>query len=379
MVNMMVPSTLMLSLGNRANGRVSLVCLFLIGTACGGQARNRDGQCVSDCTTGGNIEGTGGAGGVQSSGGAPGGGSGGSSDTIGPGGAGGLSESDPDCDVRLPSAEQQYALWPMSTHPELGLPHPASYLSVNEGALLDEVTGLMWQVQLSESQSTAEQAVKYCEDLALGGHCDWRVPSRVEVASLMDSEQNSPVQSLLQDPDYLGLGWGLDSYWFVSLSGVFLEYKPEQGDDFGRVRCVRVQSSPPVEVHSVSIEGDDDERIVYDAGTDLTWKYSNPVVELPRDEAEGFCKSISVPGGGFRLASVKELMTIFDESRSETEHIDPAFFPLRVKYWDKVAWTTPLDVERAGWLFNFTIRSSYQLAGQVSVNSADERPVFCVK
>lgn len=238
----------------------------------------------------------------------------------------------------------------------------------------------MWQAELPASSSTAEQAVELCANLELGDHCDWRVPSRVEVASLMDSEENPPIEALLSDGRYLGTGWGINnSLWAAGTKGIFLELKDGEEDGVGWVHCVRVHSPPRVKAHSFSIQGEGDEQVVYDAATDLSWKYADPVVELPQAQAGPYCQSITAAGGGFRLASVKELMTIFDEARPETEHIDPAFFPLQLKYWDKVAWTTPLDVEKASWLFNFTIRSSYQIAGQVSVSPYDERLVFCVK
>ena len=185
----------------------------------------------------------------------------------------------------------------------------------------------------------------------------------------MDSEENPPIKLLLKNPDYLLLGWGNHgSYWVATTEGLFTEHKPREGGSFGAARCVRVHNPPRVKSHSFSIQGQGDDQVVYDAATDLSWKYADPVVELPQAQAGPYCQSITAAGGGFRLASVKELMTIFDEARPETEHTDPAFFPLQLKYWDKVAWTTPLDVEKASWLFNFTIRSSYQIAGQVSVS-----------
>lgn len=44
-------------------------------------------------------------------------------------------------------------------------------------ALLDEHTGLSWETFSKFQRTTYNDAVKYCHDLRLGGHSDWRLPT----------------------------------------------------------------------------------------------------------------------------------------------------------------------------------------------------------
>lgn len=62
---------------------------------------------------------------------------------------------------------------------------------VKGGTVTDTTTDLMWQ-QESAGPMTWEEAIKYCEDLRLGGYNDWRLPSDVELISLRDSSRFSP-------------------------------------------------------------------------------------------------------------------------------------------------------------------------------------------
>jgi len=69
---------------------------------------------------------------------------------------------------------------------------PAGYDTSVTGVVTDTTTGLMWQ-QTVDLQSYVWSAAKtYCDDLSLAGHDDWRVPTRIELVSLIDVTQSSP-------------------------------------------------------------------------------------------------------------------------------------------------------------------------------------------
>ena len=79
---------------------------------------------------------------------------------------------------------------PVST----GLPHPASYTS-KPGYVIDNVTGLWWQEPMDADNNqnnncsagcTQPNAVTYCANLTLAGHGDWRLPTRIELVSIVD-------------------------------------------------------------------------------------------------------------------------------------------------------------------------------------------------
>ena len=79
-----------------------------------------------------------------------------------------------------------------------GLPNPARYTDLDNGAVLDQVTCLVWQkTENSPSAGSFDAGMpgamtdneSYCAGLAstqYAGFDDWRLPTRVEVASLLD-------------------------------------------------------------------------------------------------------------------------------------------------------------------------------------------------
>lgn len=59
-------------------------------------------------------------------------------------------------------------------------------------AVTDNGIGLMWQkVGLTGQTTTWNQALAYCEDLALGGYSDWRLPNIKELATVIDESGSS--------------------------------------------------------------------------------------------------------------------------------------------------------------------------------------------
>ena len=53
------------------------------------------------------------------------------------------------------------------------------------GGWLDSATGLVWQKSPSPQAMSREEAVTYCNNLSLGGHSDWYLPSISELRSLI--------------------------------------------------------------------------------------------------------------------------------------------------------------------------------------------------
>jgi hypothetical protein len=88
-----------------------------------------------------------------------------------------------------------WAEWPMPNSQAdvtAGAPNPESYMDNGDGTVTDKVTGLMWQQAVAATSYTWADAVAYCPTLTLAGHSDWRLPSRIELLSLVDVGQFSP-------------------------------------------------------------------------------------------------------------------------------------------------------------------------------------------
>ncbi|MDH4161916.1 MAG: PKD domain-containing protein [Nitrospirota bacterium] len=60
-----------------------------------------------------------------------------------------------------------------------------SYTDNGDGTVTDNVTTLIWQQGGDGVRKTWNEADTYCRDLALAGQSDWRLPNRLELASLV--------------------------------------------------------------------------------------------------------------------------------------------------------------------------------------------------
>jgi hypothetical protein len=69
--------------------------------------------------------------------------------------------------------------------------NPPFYLNNGNGTITDTITGLMWQ-QVDGGEMTFDKATTYASDLVLGGYSDWRMPSILELNSLLNHDKNNP-------------------------------------------------------------------------------------------------------------------------------------------------------------------------------------------
>ena len=224
--------------------------------------------------------------------------------------------------------------------PSSGLPNPAVYDTSQPGAAVDTVTGLMWSRAASpiDEELSLDGAVTYCAELELAGYCDWRLPTRIELVSLVDFTRAAPAidQEVFSDfaaPEQR-VGWG----FFTSSSNEASEWRVlflqgtsvsiQRGDAVvgARARCVRehIDHAPPESRYVV--EGNAPEDIVTDRGTGLTWQRRPGTETYGFSEAQAYCSALTLEGTGWRLPSMKELQTIVDESRSDPA-LDPEIFP----------------------------------------------------
>lgn len=86
-----------------------------------------------------------------------------------------------------------WANWPMPNPASAGLPNPSNYtVDAANGTVLDNVTKLMWQRAVDPGSFVWAGAYFYCDDLVYGGYSDWRLPTRIELISLVDFTKPSP-------------------------------------------------------------------------------------------------------------------------------------------------------------------------------------------
>ena len=85
--------------------------------------------------------------------------------------------------------DMNWAQWPMPNGPtdvSSGASNAGSYSDNGDGTVTDKVTGLMWEKGSSGPYESWSQARAHCPTLTLGGYKDWRLPTRIELLSLVD-------------------------------------------------------------------------------------------------------------------------------------------------------------------------------------------------
>jgi hypothetical protein len=192
---------------------------------------------------------------------------------------------------------------------------PTSYRM--EGAtVVDQVTGLIWQREVDPQTRATAEAIAYCGDLELEGRDDWRLPGRIELVSLLvpgrspsidsDAFPATPAdyfRSSTYAPDDAARSW---SVYFGDAE--VITGNAETASTFAR--CVAG------EVKASGSQFELREMLAVDRGTGLVWRRDVQTASSQL-EAEALCNAMD--SSSFRLPTLKELLTIVDETK-----IDPA-------------------------------------------------------
>jgi TPR repeat protein len=118
-----------------------------------------------------------------------------------------------------------WAQWPMPNSQAdvtAGAPNLESYTDNGDGTVTDNVTSLMWQKAVPLDTYTWTDAAAYCRRLTLAGHSDWRLPSIIELYSIVDLGQNGSINGTYFPSTPLNQYWssspvagGPDGAWHV--------------------------------------------------------------------------------------------------------------------------------------------------------------------
>jgi len=247
-----------------------------------------------------------------------------------------------------------------------GLPNPANYDTSVAGVVLDKVTGLAWQRTLDTNLYSPTDAAAYCAATRLDGRTDWRVPTVLELTTLVDYTQ----QQL--DPD-------IDPVAFPNtpndntITARFVTSTPVAGDaslnwfvhfqngnstreaaGAGRIRCVRVGDPSVMRCYPSNARfspAAGTVGTVLDAATGLVWQQGVSPAGMQWADAVTYCAGLS---GGFRLPSMKEMQTIVSYTvAAPGPMIDGVFASSSISppyYWTG----SPLSgVATSAWLMDF--------------------------
>jgi hypothetical protein len=127
------------------------------------------------------------------------------------------SDTDSDTDVDADCGTHKWACWPMPNPVGSGLPNEADYQENGDGTVLDKVTGLTWEQRPPGGSHTFDEAISYCEGLSLGGFDDWRLPTRIEMMSIMDFTSGGTKVDSTAFPNAAGGFHKTSSDWILTI------------------------------------------------------------------------------------------------------------------------------------------------------------------
>ena len=212
------------------------------------------------------------------------------------------------------------------------LPNGRSY-EITDQTVTDKVTGLVWQRQVPAQGYAWAAAKDACENLVLAGQNDWRLPSRIELVSLIESGRTEPAIDLGAFPFVSGNRPLSDWYWTStpfardpnrSWYVYFYFGYPDtdlQTSDFP-ARCVRAGlRGGPAQHYEIAAD------TVRDTGTGLVWQRGVSTGMLDFQASTDYCANLTLGGSdAWRLPSLLELATLVDDTRADPS-IDTVAFP----------------------------------------------------
>ena len=224
--------------------------------------------------------------------------------------------------------------------------NPPSLTDNTNGTVTDNLTGLMWEQQTAETEQLTysyADAFNYCANLSLGGHDDWRMPTRKEYSTILNLGRVSPSLDITYFPNYTGSDTGvyywtaspyypdLTKMWTVQIAFGTLEKQPDPyppgSPDLNKVRCVRGATEQSADYT------DNGDSTVTDNITGLMWEQKTDDGG-PRDkdnkytwkDALAYCENLILGGHtDWRMPTPKELERLVDLGK-KSPAIDTAYF-----------------------------------------------------
>jgi hypothetical protein len=185
------------------------------------------------------------------------------------------------------------------------------FVSNGDATVTDQNTGIVWMEQdIADGKMLREEAMAACESSTVGGFDDWRLASVPELQSVVDYAKVSPASGL---PNLRSIYYWTSTEYVPSPQDTGWAFLGYTGGVFGNSlthvglgRCVRA--------HDVDLSAGRGDRswMTTDATADaVTWQ-----------EASDACVAQTAEGhDDWRMPSAKELVSIVDYDRSESDGI----------------------------------------------------------
>lgn len=235
-----------------------------------------------------------------------------------------------------------------------------AYTDNGDGTITGKTTGLIWQKD-DAGEMTWEKAKDYASSLKLGGHGDWRLPTSMELFSIVNhSRHRTPLDISFftrTDANYWWTSSPLvndsSKIWIVNAGGgIGVHRKSETvsagGDRWIHVRCVRRKvafgSGPKLKK-----SGDGN---VTDTVTGLVWQEKGEASPMTWLDGLSYCSQLKLAEfEDWRTPNIKELRFLSDHAKfaSLVDLVNlPTFTPN--SYWSS---TSESHQPMRTWYVNF--------------------------
>ncbi len=192
--------------------------------------------------------------------------------------------------------------------------NPPSYENVGDLMVKDSNTGLIWEVKTAANKDTTytwDDAVKYADDLTLGGYSDWRLPTFKELSLIVNRGMVNPAVDPAFFPNTVS-----DYYWSsteYSTGVLTVKFSNGRGDMFYSktdkwyVRAVREEklAGPAVIVNGDGTVTDITTKLMWqETGGSKTWETSLK-----------YCEELELATyKDWRMPNIAELQSLFNYS-----------------------------------------------------------------
>lgn len=240
----------------------------------------------------------------------------------------------------------------------------------------DKETGLIWQDDTAVTTKVKSADISgYCGTVTLGGHTDWRLPTRKELGSLINY---SPTASHAMPSEFLNVATSSGDFYATSTSynasNMYAirfdtgreQYQPTASSKY--VRCVRGNTMSNNTCQQLGIT-----PLVGCTDGSLLWRNDVPTTASSWEDAISYCEGLTEFSGGWRLPNIAELKSIIDDN--STTHVNSAFNNANS---DKQFWSSTSHAPSSTANFAWTITFSNGQSVTANKNSSTKHYVLCV-
>jgi len=190
-----------------------------------------------------------------------------------------------------------------------------TYEPTGNGTVIDSVTELEWDEGSTIASVGWEDAKSHCADRQNG----WRLPSRLELASLVNYGGTPPV-----------VGWTDDRHWTSTPTGDNADVWTVDFSTMHQLQWDKTDVAFVICVRGEELANDfdaTDEDVLYDRMSGLSWQRVPTGDEITWLDALNHCAAYE--GGGWRMPSAKELLTVV----ADDEQWVPQLEDQAGRYW----------------------------------------------